>query len=297
MAHSRPQNPKLAAALILFACAFIAGTMLLSKMLGQGLFGTDFHPMQISFGRFLFAFVALAAFFLIRRPTFTKPDLRRHIARSALGWAGVSLMFAAAALIALPDATAISFLNPVFGMVFAVLLLGERVGPVRIGAAVLAVVGAIVLLRPSTDSFQLGGLLALTAAVFLGLELILIKQLSGREPLFQILILNNLIGLGIASTAASFVWQTPNSTEWAALAGIGLMMMVAQICYVNAMARADASFVAPISYATLIFAALYDFWVFDAVPDWISYVGAALILTGALLLAWREGRVKSSTNG
>jgi drug/metabolite transporter (DMT)-like permease len=67
-------------------------------------------------------------------------------------------------------------------------------------------------------------------------------------------------------------------------------MAVAQTCFVNAMARADASFVAPFSYGTLIFAAIYDVLFYDVVPDGVTIAGAAIIIAGALLLAWREGR-------
>ena len=68
-------------------------------------------------------------------------------------------------------------------------------------------------------------------------------------------------------------------------------MAMAQACFVNAMARADASFVAPFSYATLIFAALYDAVVFGTRPDAVSWMGALVILSGAGLLAWREARL------
>jgi drug/metabolite transporter (DMT)-like permease len=67
-------------------------------------------------------------------------------------------------------------------------------------------------------------------------------------------------------------------------------MACAQACFVNGMARGDASFVAPFSYATLIFAALYDFMGFNVVPDSITLLGAGIILAGAAILAWREGR-------
>jgi drug/metabolite transporter (DMT)-like permease len=58
------------------------------------------------------------------------------------------------------------------------------------------------------------------------------------------------------------------------------------------MARADASFVTPFSYVTLFFAAIYDLIVFDVWPDWVSWTGAGVILAGAALLAWREGRIR-----
>lgn len=82
----------------------------------------------------------------------------------------------------------------------------------------------------------------------------------------------------------------PSAAQWAALAALGLVMACAQACFINGMARADASFVAPFSYATLVFAAVYDFAVFGVVPDWVTVLGAAIILIGAAVLAWRETR-------
>ena len=201
-------------------------------------------------------------------------------------------MFGSVAFIPLSDATAISFMNPVFGMLLAIPLLGERVGRWRWLAAAMALIGALVLLRPGPDTFQWAGLLALGAAIFMGLELIFIKKLANREPSFQILLVNNSIGLCIATLAVLPVWTMPTGPQWMALGALGVLMATAQACFVNAMARADASFVTPFSYVTLIFASIYDLLFFDVWPDWISITGAAIILTGASLLAWRESRLR-----
>lgn len=286
----RAQNPPLAMALILTATAFIAGTMLLAKTLGTDVLGTPLHPLQISHGRFLFAFMALGTVAAMVRPQLGRPDWGLHVGRTVFGWGGVTLMFAAVAYIPLSDATAISFLNPVFGMLLAIPLLGERVGRWRWLAAAMALVGAMVLLRPGPGSFQLAGMLALGAAVLMGMELIFIKKLANKEPAFQILLTNNALGLVIATVAVWPVWVPPTPAQWAALAALGGLMAAAQTCFVNAMARADASFVTPFTYITLIFAALYDALIFDVIPDRISVLGAAIILTGASLLAWRENR-------
>mgnify|MGYP000212235930 CR=1 FL=1 len=78
-----------------------------------------------------------------------------------------------------------------------------------------------------------------------------------------------------------------------ALVGVGVSMASAQALFVNAMARADASLLAPFTYATLIFATLYDFIFFSVVPEWASVIGAAVIISGAALLAWGEARIKA----
>lgn len=286
----KAHNPALAALLILLATAFIAATTLLAKALGTDTLGPPLSPLQISQGRFMFAFAALITIAAVVRPTIRAPHWRLHIGRTIFGWMGVTLMFASVAFIPLADATAISFLNPVFAMMLAIPFLGEKVGPIRWSAAVIALTGALILLRPTPASFQPAALLALAAALVMGMELIFIKKLSGREPVFQILLINNLLGLGIATTAALAFWQMPTPAQWAALAALGVLMACAQTLFVNAMARADASFVAPFSYATLIMAALYDFAGFGVVPDAISILGAGIIIAGALLLAAREAR-------
>ncbi|MEW9919559.1 DMT family transporter [Marimonas sp. MJW-29] len=292
MQDSPTPNNALAALLIATATAFIAATTLFAKALGSDALGPALHPLQISHGRFVFAFVGITTIAAVLRPRLTRPHLPLHVARTCFGWGGVTLMFAAVAYIPLADATAISFLNPVFAMIFAIPLLGERVGPVRWFAAALALAGALVLLRPTPESFQPAALLALGAAVVMGMELIFIKKLAGRERPFQILLFNNGLGVIIASLAVIAVWQAPTAAQWGFLAALGLCMSVAQAFFVNGMARAEASFVAPFSYGTLIFAALYDVLFFRVIPDAVTLTGAGIIIAGALLLAFREARVK-----
>lgn len=293
----RPATPNQAAAVgfMLTACGFIAASTLMAKLAATDRLGEPLHPLQVSHGRFLFAWLLVVALSVLLRLRLTRPNLAIHGVRTLAGWAGVSLMFAAVAFIPMADATAISFLNPVFAMVLAIPLLGERVGPVRWAAAGIALLGALVLLRPTPASFQPAALLALAAAMAMGVEITLIKILSGRESWLQILLVNNSFGLVIASLAVIPFWAPPAPGQWAALAGVGLFMACAQMAYVNAMARAEASFIVPFAYATLIFAALLDMAVFGKTPDAITLAGAAIIIAGAALLAWREARAKRNS--
>ncbi|MDU8945065.1 DMT family transporter [Rhodophyticola sp. MJ-SS7] len=279
---------------MLGSTVFIATASLLAKTLTTGAIGPALSPLQVSHGRFIFALLAIAGAALALRLRFHRVNLPVHIARTFCGWAGISLLFAAIAFIPLSDATAISFLNPVFAMLLAIPLLGERVGPWRIGAACLAFAGALVLLRPGQGALETGALLALGAALILGFEIILIKWLSRAESPLQILLVNNAIGTVIATLAVLFVWVPPTGAQWAALAAIGVTMACAQGCFVNAMARAEASLVVPFSYATLLVATLFDAAVFGVIPGRISLTGGAMIVAAGLVLAWRESRLRPS---
>jgi drug/metabolite transporter (DMT)-like permease len=293
-AAERPAAPLAAIGLMIAASACVAATTLMAKALGQGvgqgISGQPLHPLQVSAGRFLFALLTLLPLVAWFRPGFRGAAWRIHIGRSIAGWSGVTCMFAAAAVMPLADATAISFLSPVVTVMLAIPFLGEKVGPWRIGAAVVAMAGAMILVQPGTEAFQVAALIALAAALFLGLEAIFIKRLTNGEPPLRILAINNLIGTVIALGAASFVWVSPTSAQWLLLGAIGAVMVVAQALFIQAMRRGDASFVIPFFYATLIFAAFYDFLAFGVSPTATGVSGAALIIAGALVLAWRERR-------
>lgn len=292
MTGRNQQNPLRAAIMILLASALIAATTLLAKALGQGIGGEPMHPFSVVAGRYGFALMILIIVYAIRRPKIQNPSYSTHFARTFTGAIGVTLMFTAVARIPVSDATAISFLNPVVAMVLAIPLLGERVGPIRWLAAVIALIGAVILLRPGIGSIQPGAFFALAAAVFMGMEIVVIKKLAGREAPLQILIINNTMGAILAITAAAFIWVPPTPLQWLMMAGIGAIMVSAQSLYIQAMRNADASFVVPFSYATLVFATLYDMFLFSSRPDAISVLGGATILFGAVLLAWREARHK-----
>ena len=277
-------------ALMLAASALVAGTSLLAKTLGTDVLGPALNPFQITAGRYVFALTALVITTAIIRPKFTPPALHLHAGRALAGSIGVTSMFAAATLIPLADATAISMLNPIIAMVLAIPLLGETVGPRRWAAAALSVIGALLLIRPGASSFQPAALIALLSAFVLAFEIIIVKLLSRREGTLQILLFSNGFGTILSGTAAVFVWMWPTPMQWLGLAAIGLLMVTAQALFLLAIRRGDASFVAPLFYATLVFAALYDFAIFSAIPSSLSITGAGIIILGALLMAWSERR-------
>lgn len=271
-------------------CAFIAASTFFAKMLGTGEFGDPMHPFQIVLGRYVFALLALAPFFVLTRQNFRNAPWPRYVGRSVCGWGGVAGLFAAASLIPLADATAISFLNPIFAMILAIIFLGERVGPIRWGAAAIAMTGGMILIRPGVEAVQIGAVIALAAAFSMAAEIIFAKLLARTEGVVRMLFITNMFATVIAIITASFVWRPPSWEELGLMAAVGWTMVSAQFLFMATLKTADASFATPFFYATLVFAAAYDFAWFNVIPAPISFVGASLIVAGAVLLAIREAQ-------
>ena len=273
------------------ASVFIAFTTVMAKGLA-GAFSaeTSLHPLQVGFGRFLFAAILWTAIWFATQQRLEPVNVRLHAVRVVLGYLTSSAIFWAASLMVLADATAISFLSPVVTLFLAALILHERVGWRRVMAVAVMVTGAMILLRPGTSAFQPAALLALFAALTGGGESIAIKMLTQRERLLQILFINNVLGLILATAIASLVWVWPTPVQWLQLASVGLGMAVAQLSFIWAMRQVEASVIMPFIYTSLLFAAVMDFWLFGDLPDRWAGVGAVVIVVGGILLAWQESQ-------
>ncbi|MEM7563169.1 MAG: DMT family transporter [Pseudomonadota bacterium] len=282
-------------ALVLVSVALFALLSLVAKLLGTNTLGPPLHPMQISAARFIIAFMVLTTVFVFKPIPFAQVPWGLHLRRGIAGWCGVTCLFAAAILIPLADATAISFLSIIVTMALSIWMLKEKAGPRRWIAATIALAGALLITRPGTSAFQPVALVAFLAAIFIGFEIIFIKQLSGREPLMRILFINNLIGASISASVVGFVWQAPSAQQWFLIIAIGVLMLAVQATNILAMRRSDASFVAPFWFATPAFAALFDYLVFSQFISLTSGIGILLIVFAGVFISWREQKTRQST--
>ena len=272
--------------LFILSAAFLFGLgSVLSKKVGYACASDSIHPLQIVYARFFFALIIVSSIVFFKRPGFKRPNFKLHIARSACGWTGVAILFSGVIFIPASDAVAITFLNPVFAMLLAVFVLKERLKINRWIATFISLLGMLVLLRPTLDfGSNLFAYLCLAGAFIMGVEILLIKVLSEREPFLQILLINNFIATLIGIVPMLFYFKVPNLFQLIELISIGAAMVLGQFFFLNAMKGTETTFIAPFFYSTLVFVMILDLVFFGVIPDIISLVGASLIIIGGLLI-------------
>ena len=232
---------------MIFASMFIGGTTIIAKLLGTDFFGKPLNPIQISHSRFFFAFILIFIFFFKTKSKIIKPNYKIHLSRTFCGWIGITILFGASSIIPVSDATALIFINPIFTMILAIPFLGEEVKPIKWLAVAITFLGAIVLIRPENSLLKIHfvNIMLILGALALGLESIFIKTLTTIEKPKQILLINNGIGLMISSIPVYFIWISPNMKQILAMFFVGTLMLCAQICFIQAMKKSEAHFVAP----------------------------------------------------
>tara|TARA_B100001059_G_scaffold97505_1_gene96783 strand:- start:500 stop:1396 length:897 start_codon:yes stop_codon:yes gene_type:complete len=297
MSNEIKQNTVTSVLFMISASLLIAGTTILAKILGTTTLGPPINPMQISNARFFFAFILISIFFISTKSKIIKPNYKIHLGRSVCGWIGISILFGASSIIPITDATAIIFTNPIFTMLLAIVLLGEKVKPIKWIAVIITFWGALILIRPENNiiNHQFIIIILIIGAFVLGLESVFIKMLTLKENPKQILLINNSIGLLISSIPICFIWTTPTTLQILAMLGIGSLMLCAQACFIQALRRSKAHFAVPYFYSTLIFVAIYDFFIFNITPDDISFIGASLIIIGGISIYISEIIKKPNT--
>ena len=275
---------------MLAASAFIGGTAVVAKILGKDYLGEPLSPFQISHSRFLYGFVFVLIFSLFNKIKIVSPNPKLHLARTSLGLIGATILFGSSSLIPVNDAVALNFSNPVFAMIFSIIILKEKYFTYRLIAMIITFAGALILTRPDFSNLYVDpiALVSILGAICLGLEAMFIKLLTKYEKNTQILLINNFIGLIISSLIVIFFWQTPTFLQLLLCIIIGFLMICAQICFLMALRSNQLNFVIPFFYSTLIFVLFYDYLIFKELPDYLSFIGSLLITIGGIYLFSKE---------
>jgi drug/metabolite transporter (DMT)-like permease len=256
-------------------------------------------PGQAVFFRSLFAFPILIGWLAMRgelKTGFRANNPLSHVWRGLFGTCAMSLNFAALGMLPLPDLTAIKFATPLFIVVLAALILGERVRLFRLSCVGLGLVGVLIVIFPQLsgigssddEAAVLGVVLALGSAAMAAFAHVFIRKMSGSESTSAIVFWFTLTSLTISLFTIPFGWVLPTPDVAVMLVLAGLFGGCGQIMLTSAYRHADASIVAPFDYFSMLLALLIGYFVFGESPTNAMLAGAALVILSGAAIIWRE---------
>jgi len=106
---------------------------------------------------------------------------------------------------------------------------------------------------------------------------------------------SGLVGAVLTSAAVPRYWTMPDLSGWMLFIAVGLLGALSHFCLIRAFRIAPASSVVPFSYSSLLWATLFGFLLFGALPDRWSLLGAALMVASGLYIYHREQLRQSVT--
>ncbi len=255
--------------------------------------GADVPAAQSAFLRF-----ALGLVFLL---PMVGPLFRLRLSRQ--GWSltalrgvvhtgAVILWFFAMTQIPLAEVTAMNYLNPIYVTLGAALFLGERLALRRVAAIGVALVGAMVILRPGFREISAGHVAMLGTAIGLAGSYLVAKRLSADVGAALVVA---LLSVSVTVLLAPFAWAV-----WVPVPGWQLFWMflvagaatAAHYAMTRAFAVAPVTVTQPVTFLQLLWATLLGTLVFNEPMDGWVILGGAIIMASVLFITWREATAR-----
>jgi drug/metabolite transporter (DMT)-like permease len=216
-----------------------------------------------------------------------RPGLQ--ILRVIFGSSEVALFYLAVSYLPLADTMTIWLAAPIWVVVLAALLLGERVDAARWLAATAGFIGVAIALNPTSASLSMPALIALAGSVLFAAMMIAGRHLRAT-PDVTLVAWQTLGALIMGLVLLPFGWVTPTLTDAALLSLLGIVAMVAHLCVTRSLKLAEASVVVPYQYTLIVWALFFGWLVFGDWPTPAMLFGSALIVAAGLALLLLERR-------
>jgi drug/metabolite transporter (DMT)-like permease len=223
--------------------------------------------------------------------------------RGISGMIALTIFFYSIHHLPLAIASTIQYLAPVFTVIFAMIILKERVAKLQwlfiliafCGVGIIGLNNVLAADQHQTVNFTWLSL-GIISAAFSGIAYTAIIKLKSTDSPINIVIYFPMISLPIMTIWCFFEFTMPNGIEWLILLVIGIFTQIAQILMTKALHEGSASLITPFQYLGAIYAALLGLFIFDEKLSWVVYAGIGLILLGVVSNALIKGlqRVKRS---
>lgn len=248
---------------------------------------------QAAFIRFAFGLLFLGPVLApALRTGFSRPVWRLFGLRGMMHVAAVVAWFYAMSRIPVAEVTAIGYLNPIVVTIGAALFMGETISTRRISAIVVALLGALIVLRPGVRELDPGHLAQVAASICFGASYLIAKRLAGLAPPAVVVAMMSLtVTIGLLPLALA-VWVPPTAAQTAWLALVAVFATTGHYAMTRAFAAAPLTVTQPVTFLQLIWASLLGWIVFHEPLDGWVILGGALMIGAISYITWREARVR-----
>ncbi|MBK5252476.1 MAG: DMT family transporter [Peptostreptococcaceae bacterium] len=225
---------------------------------------------------------AIIMFFIIKRKNI--PFKLNHaplmLYRSANGTLGILTQFWAISLLPLSNAVIINSLSPFFVLFLAYFFLKEKIRSKSILAILIAMCGALLVVKPASGVDLFPSLIGVSSAFFAASTFVLLRKLKEYNPpeinVFYFLVFSVILISPLMLT--SFLMPSPQ--QIIKLLVIGVFGTITQITMTVAYKYAEASKLAIYIYLNIVMSSIIAVFMFKEIPDFLSICGGTLIITG-----------------
>ena len=264
--------------LILLSALFFALMAATVKYLG------DMPVVEKIFFRNLFG--VIIAFYLVKKKgrSLKGNNTKLLFLRSLTGLLGIAAYFYALSKIYLADAVILNKMSPFFVVILAAIFLKEKIKKPQFIALVLAISGAMMVIKPRFDYTVIPALVGLLSAFLAGCSYTIIRHLKKTDYPETIVFYFTLISsLAMIPFMLAGQFVMPTGPQILALLGLGIFATTAQLLMTNAYHYAPAGELSIYTYSNIIFSTIIGLVIWGEIPDLLSILGGVAIIIAGII--------------
>ncbi|NLB94617.1 MAG: DMT family transporter [Armatimonadetes bacterium] len=239
---------------------------------------TGVHSYTMVLARFVVGTVLVALFFVFGLEKMRWRNWPWIVARGVSGGIACILSYWAIQEVGLARAVTLHHTYVIFAALFAVPLLGERVGLRQWVAIFTAAVGTGLLCGVGMQAVSYGDLVALVSGIAAGFAIVCVTRCRRTDSASNIFWSQSIFGIVLVAWPAARVWSPPTPAEWLVLLAIGLLATAGQLTMTYAYKFTGAAYGSLLSLLSPVLTAAIGILYFGEHQGAGFYTGAFLVL-------------------
>lgn len=215
---------------------------------------------------------------------------RAHLIHAVFGISSMACFYYALRTLPLATVTSINFATPIFALIFAWLLYGDRPGWRSLTATLLGFAGTLVVLRPDADGFSADMAVVVLGSILAAAMNLSVRRMPAHSSNFAV-----IYYFGAAGAVVFAALYAPNARLLAIETAPWILALGAIAVGIHAFVAlayrfASSMMIGALDYFRLLWALALGLWLFGEWPDTRDTAGMVLIVGSGLYILYRETR-------
>ena len=292
------KNTYLAVATMLLAILCVDTYMVIIKFLGD-----QYSIVQLTVFRNIAAIIPLFLLLLFTKEYFSvfkKIDNKFLILSALRGLSFLAMnVFIFISVVNLEFATAmtLTFSSPFFIVMLSIIFIKDKVGIYRWSAVIIGFIGVVMIMKPTSDIFNIYSIFPILTALAWALSVIVLKYIPDGHSTAKIqlyTLIFNVLGAAILFFLTSNHVEIQSAKDFWLMMLTGLLGGTAAILFIYSYRLIEASKIASFEYFGIPSSFVLGWFFFNEAPWNQLFPGVLVIIFAGMLIIWRDNEKKKS---
>ena len=194
-------------------------------------------------------------------------------------------------------AMTLTFSSPFFIVILSIIFLRDKVGIYRWSAVIIGFIGVVMIMKPTSEIFNLYSIFPILTALAWALSVIVLKYIPDGHSTAKIqlyTLIFNVLGAAILFFLTTDHMEIQNSKDFWLMMLTGILGGTAAILFIYSYRLISASKIASFEYFGIPSSFVLGWFFFNEAPWSQLFPGVIIIIFAGMIIIWRDNKKNKS---